>query len=276
MKISACLVICNEEKLLPRCLESIKDVVDEIIVVHDGPCSDKSLEIVREFGAEVFVRKLVGEAEYHRPFSFKKAKGEWILQIDADEFLPEKTKRAIPKLIKAKDTDAYSFLWLYPEKGEYIEKGPFSKTLKPCLFRENKMFMIGISHEYPRTYGKLVKRPDLHLEHKTEYNNYTRKAYKDKWIKWARLQAEQICHIDKAPIYNIGQLKSNPVYIYYENMRKHPVISGMIESFKYLMIYLTRGILWSGWYSVKIAFFELRYIWLIRFYLLKLKHGKRI
>ena len=41
--ISACLVVHNEEKLIGRCLESIKNLVDEIIVVHDGPCQDKTL-----------------------------------------------------------------------------------------------------------------------------------------------------------------------------------------------------------------------------------------
>src|SRR3989344_7015472 len=107
LKISACLVIYNEGKVLRRCLESLEDVVEEIIIVHDGECKDKSLKIAREFGAKVYIREHIGEAEYHRPFAFNQAKGDWILHIDADEFLSKRTRQEISKLIKSKECDAY-------------------------------------------------------------------------------------------------------------------------------------------------------------------------
>lgn len=272
MKLSACIVIRNEEKLLPRCLTSIKQVVDEIILVHDGPCNDKSLAIGRQFGARIFVRSSIGEAEYHRPFCFEKAKGEWILQIDADEFLSEKAKKEIPQLIKSDGCDGYSFLWPYPDgKGGYIKKGPFAKTLKPCLFRREKMFMIGISHEYPRTYGSLCKRPDVILEHQPEYDNFTFEVFRKKWTTWAELQAKQIKNINKAPTFNIADSVKKKVFFHYLYMRKHPVLSGLAETFKFLTIYLLRGILLSGGQSLKIAIFELLYLWLVKINLLKLE-----
>ena len=46
-KISACLVVRNEEKIIKKCLDSIKDVVDEIIIVHDGEYNDKTLKICK-------------------------------------------------------------------------------------------------------------------------------------------------------------------------------------------------------------------------------------
>ncbi len=58
--ISACLVIHNERVLLRRCLESIKHVVSEIIVVHDGECSDDSLKMAKEYGAKIFQRQFIG------------------------------------------------------------------------------------------------------------------------------------------------------------------------------------------------------------------------
>lgn len=276
MRLSACLVIHNEEKLLPRCLESIKNIVDEIIVIHDGPCSDDSLEIAKRFGAKVFIRPYIGEAEYNRPFSYEKASGEWILQIDADEFLSDKAKIEIPKLVKSKDIDAFSFLWPYKDLHGYIKKGPFAVTLKPCLFRKKKMFMIGISHEYPRSYGRLKKLSDVILEHHQKENNYTRKSFQQKWLEWAKLQAKQIFYLEKAPTYNIDKLESNQIYLYYLNMRKFPIISGLREMVKFLIIYLTRGIIWSGLSSFKIAYFEQRYLWLVRIYLWRLKHGQQI
>lgn len=276
MTLTTCMVIYNEEKLLDRSLSSIKDISDETIVVHDGSCKDKSLEIARRFGAKVFIRPFIGEAEHHRPFFYKIAQGEWVLQIDADEFLSKKAKNEISTLIRTKDVDAYSFWWPYYGDKEYIKKGPFAKTFKPCLFRKEKMFMIGISHEYPRTYGKMSKRPDILLEHQPGYNNYTREAFQSKWVNWAKLQAKQIYEIEKAPTFNIPNLLINSVYQYYVFMRKFPILSGIQETLKFIYIYLTRGILWSGKKSLKISYFELRYIWLVRKYLLFLKYGRKI
>lgn len=276
MRLSACIVINNEEVLLPRCLESIKKVVDEIIVVHDGVCKDKSLQIAKKFGAKIFVRPYIGEAEYHRPFSYEKANGEWILQIDADEFLPRKEALEIQSLINSKRVDAYSFYWPYPQGNDYVKSGPFANTFKPCLFRKSKMYMIGISHEYPRTYGKLVKKRDFHLGHSPLYNNFLWKALKTKWKKWAVLQAKQINLLEKSPTFNIVSLDTNSVFNHYKNMRRFPICSGIIESVKFIFIYIKRGIFFAGIYSIKIALMELIYIWMVRVFLLSYKYGKRL
>jgi glycosyltransferase involved in cell wall biosynthesis len=276
MKLSICLVIHNEANVLKRCLESVKKVADEIIVVHDGSCTDGSLEIAKEFGAKIFIRPFIGEAEYHRPYSFEKASGEWILQIDADEFLSEKAKKEIKELIQNTSIDAYSFLWPYPDKNGYITRGPFAKTLKPCLFRKEKMFMVGISHEYPRTFGRLEKRPDILLEHQPDYDNFTFKAFREKWMSWADLQARQIYEIQKAPTLNIPKEIVRKGFSYYVFMRNHLILSGIGESIRFLLIYLSRGLLWSGKRSIKITLLELSYLWLVRLNLIKLKYGRRI
>lgn len=276
MKLSACLVIHNEKKLLSSCLRSIKNVASEIIVVHDGLCQDKSLEVAREFQAKVFVRPYIGEAEFHRPFSYEKASGDWILQIDADEYLSQESAKKIGELIKSDNVDAYSFWWPYFYGKEYIKKGPFSQTFKPCLFRKSKMFMIGIAHEYPRTYGRLVKVQDIHLKHCFDDSKYTEQFFREKWTKWAKLQAKQIYNIASAPTFNISNLSQNPIYRYYQFMRRFPIISGILETLKYILIFIKRGILMSDRKSFKIAWFELRYLWLIRQYLLDLHYGRKI
>lgn len=86
MKISTCIVLRNEEKVIERCLQSVKLISAEIIVVHDGPCTDNSLVIAKKYQAKIFQEKYIGEAEFHRPLTYTKAQGDWILQIDADEF----------------------------------------------------------------------------------------------------------------------------------------------------------------------------------------------
>ncbi len=276
MKISACLVIKNEEEVLSRCLESIKDVADEIIVVHDGPCSDASVDISKKYKAKIFIQPFVGVAEAHRPFSYEKATGDWILQIDADEYLSDKAKKEISKLVQNKNIDAYSFSWPYSAGGQYIRKGPFSQTLKSCLFRKNKLYVLGIAQEYPRTYGILVKRSDILLEHKPAYDNFTRESYRKKWIGWAKLQARQISNIEKAPIFNISAPFENKTFQHYLFMRQHPIWTGFTEIIRFISIYILRGILLSGWGSFKIAYFELLYILSVTKYLEYLKYGRRI
>lgn len=84
--LSACMIVKNEEELLPQCLESIRDVVDEIIVVDTGS-SDRTVEIAKSFGAKVFHHPWENDFSKHRNQSIAYAKGEWILIIDADEVL---------------------------------------------------------------------------------------------------------------------------------------------------------------------------------------------
>lgn len=272
--ISACLVIRNEEENLTRCLESITYVVREIIIVHDGQCTDSSLQIAKKFQANIFIREFIGEAEYHRPFTFQNATSSWILQIDADEFLSRQLQVEIPKLVVDDKYDAYSFSWPYPEKNSYLKKGPFAKTVKSCLFRKNKLYMLGISHEYPKTFGKLKKRIDLLLEHKPSYDNFTFGSFQQKWHKWALLQAHQIYYVEQAPTYKIPSNEKKHAIRYFTFMRRHPVISGIHETAKFLIIYFRRGILLSNLKTWQIAVMELAYLWLVRINLLKLKYEK--
>jgi len=258
-KISACLVIHNEENLLPRCLESLEGVVDEIIVVHDGECSDSSLQIAAGFGTKVFTRELIGEAEQHRPFSYEQASGDWILQIDADEYLSTTAIESLPGLVCSEDTDAYAFWWPYWDGSAYFKNGPFSKELKPCLFRKSKMYIVGITHEYPRTLGIIRNLPEVQLRHEPSYVNFSKDTFRRKWVVWAKLRAKQIKNLEAAPKFHISNMNSNPVINYYVNLRRFPLLYAFWEPFKFLLIYLRRGLLFSGIASIKTGF------WLILF-----------
>ncbi len=273
--ITACLVVHNQENLLERCLQSIRDVVDEIVMVHDGPASDSTRSLARKFSARLFENAYVGEAEWHRPFSYQQAKGDWILQIDADEFLSQKLAREIRMLTQSKNIDGYYFAWPYFDGKKYLQTGPFAKTLKAVLFRKSEMFMVGVVHEYPRSYGKVMQRRDLLLEHKPAADNFTEAAFREKWIKWAKIQAKQIYDIDQAPTYNIPDKSQNALIKYYRNLVKYPLLNAAVETVKFLIIYLIRGILFSGSKSWFIAFLEIKYLWWVRWEILKLKNEKK-
>lgn len=83
-KLSATMIVKNEEDNLPRCLESIKGLCDEIIVVDTGS-KDKTVEIAKSFGAKVYHHPWENNFSLHRNQAFGYATGEWCLVIDADE-----------------------------------------------------------------------------------------------------------------------------------------------------------------------------------------------
>ncbi len=82
--ISACMIVKNEEELLPDCLESIRDWVDEIIIVDTGS-DDKTIEIAKSYGAKIYHQKWEGNFSKHRNYSLSLASSEWVFIIDADE-----------------------------------------------------------------------------------------------------------------------------------------------------------------------------------------------
>lgn len=81
--LSVTIITLNEEEDLPKCLESVKDLADETVIVDSGS-SDKTVEIAKKFGAKVFVRKFDNYSS-QKNFAADMAKGDWILSIDADE-----------------------------------------------------------------------------------------------------------------------------------------------------------------------------------------------
>lgn len=87
-KLSACLIAKNEASRLQRCLDSLKDVVDEIVVVDTGS-SDDTVAIAERSGARVSHFPWVDDFSAARNASLEQASGEWILLIDADNILSD-------------------------------------------------------------------------------------------------------------------------------------------------------------------------------------------
>src|SRR4051794_29605631 len=183
--ISACVIVRNEEPVIDRCLASLDGVVDEIILVHDGPCEDRTLEIAERYDARIFVRPLLGNPEAQTVFAYEQARGEWLLNIDADEFLSDELRRAIPNLVRRPDIDAYEFLWRIWDGERYTTTtGPF----KSALFRRRATRLLGMLQSVERVDGRVERLP-LHLEHRPRYDNYSWESIRTKWGRWAEIHA---------------------------------------------------------------------------------------
>ncbi|MBE7444557.1 MAG: tetratricopeptide repeat protein [Planctomycetia bacterium] len=137
--LSACMIVKNEEKFLFQCLESIKNAVDEIIIVDTGS-TDKTIEIAQSFGAIIHHHPWKNSFSEARNHSLSYANCDWILQIDADETLEHAD---IPLLHNLICVDSYNaiFVAIYSEL-----PGGRSKHYYTRVFRRGKAYFEGIVH----------------------------------------------------------------------------------------------------------------------------------
>ncbi|WP_139491165.1 glycosyltransferase family 2 protein [Brevibacillus dissolubilis] len=88
--VSLCMIVKNEEKYLPTCLESVKGKVDEIIIVDTGS-TDATVSIAEQFGAKVYHFEWIQDFAAARNHGLEQATSEYILVLDADEYLDKET-----------------------------------------------------------------------------------------------------------------------------------------------------------------------------------------
>lgn len=95
--ISASMIVKNEEKFLPGCLESMRGVIDELVIVDTGS-TDKTIEIAKSYGAKLYQIEWKDDFSYARNESLKHCTGKWVLYIDADERLKKETSQNLRKM----------------------------------------------------------------------------------------------------------------------------------------------------------------------------------
>ena len=100
-KLSVVILAKNEEDRIAACLESLK-WVDEIVVV-DGLSTDRTVSICEEYGAKVVSHKFEGDFGFERNIGNENCSGDWILQLDADEIVPEDFKKDLLKILENED-----------------------------------------------------------------------------------------------------------------------------------------------------------------------------
>jgi len=97
-KLSVVIITHNEEKNILRCLESVKPVADEIVVV-DSMSTDLTVTLCREFGCRVFQHAFEGFGTQHQ-YAVDQASNDWVLSVDADEVVTEELQHEINRCIR--------------------------------------------------------------------------------------------------------------------------------------------------------------------------------
>lgn len=106
--ISLCMIMRNDEKVLARCLKSVRGLVNEIIIVDTGS-TDKSISIATAYGVKVLLDPWQDDFARPRNVGIERAIGNWILIMDPDEIVLEKDHLGIKLLTK---TERYHSFWL--------------------------------------------------------------------------------------------------------------------------------------------------------------------
>ena len=181
--ISVIILTKNEENNIIDCLEGL-GWCDEIIVIDDSSV-DRTLQVIKNFNprVKIFQRELQGDFSVQRNFGLSKAKGEWVLFIDADERLSNGLKGELMDFLESKDSE-YSGFFIQRKDviwGKELRHGEATDIKLLRFGRKDSGSWAGKVHEVWNVKGKIgeFKMPLYHYPHQSvaeflkEINYYT-------------------------------------------------------------------------------------------------------
>lgn len=118
-KLSVVLAVFNEEENIGPCLESVKELANEIVVV-DGSSIDKTREIAKDYGAKIIKTDNPSIFHTNKQKALEAASGSWILQLDADERVSKELAEEIGKAISMNDKEIDEYQNILPEKELFL------------------------------------------------------------------------------------------------------------------------------------------------------------
>ncbi|PIZ62533.1 hypothetical protein COY16_04050 [Candidatus Roizmanbacteria bacterium CG_4_10_14_0_2_um_filter_39_13] len=201
----------NEEKNIRLPLDSAYDLVDEVLIV-DGGSTDKTVEIAKSYGPKVSILSVDNPPNFllNKQRAIDNAKGDWILQLDADERLSPELRLEIRYLKSSlqHQTSNISGYWI-PRKnwflGRYLMKGGVYPDAVLRLYqREKAHFALKNVHEHAIVDGE-TKWTEHAIEHMADP---TFERYIERWHRYNTFDANQLIQQGVrpcAPCYLIGK-----------------------------------------------------------------------
>lgn len=157
MKLSVALAVYNEESNLAACLESVKDIANEIVIV-DGKSSDKTVDIANQYGAKIIIEDNRSNFHINKQHAIDNCSGDWILQLDADERVSSALAKEIMDVI-TKDSSLYNAYYLKRRNyflGRWMNKGGMYPDAVIRLFKRGKAHLPQASvHELMSVDGNI-------------------------------------------------------------------------------------------------------------------------
>ncbi len=156
MKISLVMIAKNEEKNIAKSLESVKGLVNEIIVVDSGS-TDNTNKLAQSYGAKIFKRTF-DNFSAQKNYALSLALNEWVLHLDADEVLSEEIKEEIKKTIENTQYDGFLLTRENFFLGKKMKYSGIAKEDRLRLAKKSlSKYVGGIIHEELSVNGKVGK-----------------------------------------------------------------------------------------------------------------------
>ncbi|NGQ95840.1 glycosyltransferase [Brevibacillus sp. SYP-B805] len=162
--ISLCMIVKNEEEVLARCLDTVKDLVDEINIVDTGS-TDRTVEIAKQYTDRVFFFPWTGNFAEARNKSFEYATKEYILYLDADDVLLEEDQIKLQQLKKTLDPSVDSVSMYYNAGTDEFGNVTLRYRRNRLVKREKNFRWYGDVHQYLSVSGKIINA-DIAVTHK--------------------------------------------------------------------------------------------------------------
>ena len=218
--ISGVIISLNEEHNIQRSVNSLKRIVDEVILV-DAQSTDETRSIAQQNGAIVFNRKWEGYGSA-KNFANEQASNDWILSLDADEELTDELVTEI-KQLKLNEQSQYQFNIVMNYLGRKLKFTEYSPHYKPRLFNKNYYkWDERIVHEklipLKKSHSVFLKGTLLHFSFKD------RQEHINKIDQYARLSAEELIRKGKRP--SVFKRMIGPTYRF---LRSYILKLGILE-----------------------------------------------
>lgn len=191
MTLSVIIIAQDEADRITTCLESVKEIADEIIVLDSGS-SDGTVDISRRYTERVYETDWPGYGP-QKQRALEKATGDWVLSIDADEALTPELRDEIRELLSSGPLEsAFRLLWAVTVFGKRLDHGRSARAPMRLFRREGARFTNAQVHEkiipaagkIGRTRGRL-----LHYTHR-DFGHYLEKNAKYAWLGAQRRYTE--------------------------------------------------------------------------------------
>lgn len=173
MKFSLCMIVKNESAVLRNCLDSLKDVMDEIIIVDTGS-TDDTKTIAAEYTPYVYDYKWQDDFAAARNFAFSKATGDYIYSADADEVLDAANQDKLKALKRALLPEVEIVQMIYVTEQINHPTENFARDMRPKLFKRLRQFTwIEPIHETINI-NPVVYDSDIEVFHRPQGNHSSR------------------------------------------------------------------------------------------------------
>ena len=225
-QLSVALATYYEEENLEKCLNSVKDLANEIVIV-DGGSKDRTVEIAKKYTDKLIVTDNPSVFHINKQKAIDKCTKDWILQLDADEVVSEELKKEIMERVLKKEEKTTNGFWISRKNwflGRFLIKGGQYPDYTLRLYRRGKGKLPQKSvHEQAVVEGNVeyLKSPLLHYP----YKNFS--VYLEKWNRYNGLfSSDLISELENKNkiiilFYGLGYFVIKPLYWFTSTYIRH-------------------------------------------------------